>query len=370
MTAMTSAAHIVFARARARGDRRSRRASHAGVRRACAREWRSSYGWLLDRDGVVLEADRARLRRPASATWVALDDVSPALAIARSSASRTSASTSTRGVDWRALARRRMADAARATGAAARSTITMQLAGLRRSPKRARRAVAAALGVRSGRRCARAWRIERRWSKAQILEAYLNRVSVRGELQGVARGVAASLFGKAPSGLTRRRVLAARKPDRRAERRARGARRARACALAARRGRGSRTAPSSTALARNSRSTRPQSRRPLPSLAPQLARQLLREPGERVVTTLVARPCSAARATCLRVSSRSLARAQRRATARRSWSTTRRARCWRMSARPGGTRRALRRRRRARAASGGLDAETVPVRARLRATAT
>jgi len=45
-----------------------------------------------------------------------------------------------------------------------------------------------------------AWRIEARWSKAEILEAYLNRVSVRGELEGV--GAAASvLFGKAPHGL-------------------------------------------------------------------------------------------------------------------------------------------------------------------------
>jgi penicillin-binding protein 1C len=42
--------------------------------------------------------------------------------------------------------------------------------------------------------------IEDSWSKAQIFEAYLNLVSFRGELQGIA-AASYSLFGKAPSGL-------------------------------------------------------------------------------------------------------------------------------------------------------------------------
>jgi penicillin-binding protein 1C len=45
-----------------------------------------------------------------------------------------------------------------------------------------------------------AWLIERAWSKDQILEAYLNRVTFRGELQGID-AAAQTLFGKAPSGL-------------------------------------------------------------------------------------------------------------------------------------------------------------------------
>ena len=46
-----------------------------------------------------------------------------------------------------------------------------------------------------------AWALEARDSKAQILEAYLNLVTFRGELQG-PRAAAAVLFGKAPHGLT------------------------------------------------------------------------------------------------------------------------------------------------------------------------
>src|SRR5207244_6423026 len=39
------------------------------------------------------------------------------------------------------------------------------------------------------------------WSKAEILEAYLNLVTFRGELQGIA-SASRGLFGKQPHGLT------------------------------------------------------------------------------------------------------------------------------------------------------------------------
>jgi penicillin-binding protein 1C len=42
--------------------------------------------------------------------------------------------------------------------------------------------------------------LERRWTKAEILEAYLNLVSYRGELQGIA-AAARALFGKSPHGI-------------------------------------------------------------------------------------------------------------------------------------------------------------------------
>ena len=45
-----------------------------------------------------------------------------------------------------------------------------------------------------------AFAIERRWSKRQILEAYLNLVTYRGELQGVS-AAARVMFGKQPSGI-------------------------------------------------------------------------------------------------------------------------------------------------------------------------
>jgi penicillin-binding protein 1C len=46
-----------------------------------------------------------------------------------------------------------------------------------------------------------AWAIEKNWSKSEILEAYLNLVWFRGELQGVA-SASSVLFGKAPHGIT------------------------------------------------------------------------------------------------------------------------------------------------------------------------
>ena len=76
------------------------------------------------------------------------------------------------------------------------STITMQLAGLMTE------------GDRFGRRSFEeklaqfryALALEHRWSKQQILEAYLNLVPVRGELVGI-RAASLGLFGNAPDAL-------------------------------------------------------------------------------------------------------------------------------------------------------------------------
>ena len=43
-------------------------------------------------------------------------------------------------------------------------------------------------------------RLERRWSKQEILEAYLNLVTYRGELQGIG-AASRVMFGKAPHGI-------------------------------------------------------------------------------------------------------------------------------------------------------------------------
>jgi penicillin-binding protein 1C len=45
-----------------------------------------------------------------------------------------------------------------------------------------------------------AWEIEKRWSKAEVFEAYLNLVTFRGELQGIA-AASRGLFGKDHPGL-------------------------------------------------------------------------------------------------------------------------------------------------------------------------
>ncbi|MBI4014101.1 MAG: penicillin-binding protein 1C [Candidatus Rokubacteria bacterium] len=151
---------------------------------------------LLDRHGEVVHEVRVDPTRRRLA-WTPLAEVSPALQAA------VLASEDRRfyrhgGVDARALA----AAAARfLSGGPPRgaSTISMQVAalvdrgGTRRDGPRT-------LGQKWRQiRLARA--LESRWSKSEILEAYLNLVSFRGELGGVA-AASAILFDKAPHGLT------------------------------------------------------------------------------------------------------------------------------------------------------------------------
>jgi penicillin-binding protein 1C len=182
----------------------------------------SSEALLLDRYGDVIHEIRVdpwgrRLE------WASLGAISPALTIAVIQ-SEDRRFHQHGGVDWRALGFAAWSNlfSSHRRGA---STITMQLAAL--------------LGRRraNGRRTWRekweqmqnAWELERSWSKEQILEAYLNLVSYRGELQGVA-AAARGLFGKAPHGLNEADswILAAlvRSPNAAAERVA-----GRACAL-------------------------------------------------------------------------------------------------------------------------------------------
>jgi penicillin-binding protein 1C len=151
--------------------------------------------YLLDRHGEVVQVQRedySRRRLP----WVPLTQVSPALvqAIVQAEDRRF---TQHAGVDLRALAGAGAQDAAgRHRGA---STITMQLVAQldpALAPRRGRRSLLQKL-----RQVRSAWRLEAAWSKPQILEAYLNLVGFRGELQGV-NTAARALFGKTPAGLT------------------------------------------------------------------------------------------------------------------------------------------------------------------------
>jgi penicillin-binding protein 1C len=160
---------------------------------------------LLDRHGVPIQRVRLddRVRR---GDWVPLAEVSPALrhALVLGEDRRF---WEHGGVDWRALAAGAWAKAfdERTRGG---STLTMQLAALL-DPALARPA--------GGRGAADKWaqvraaqRLEERWSKSQILEAYLNAVPLRGELVGL-RAASLQLFGKQPSGLdeTEAAILAA-----------------------------------------------------------------------------------------------------------------------------------------------------------------
>jgi penicillin-binding protein 1C len=150
---------------------------------------------LLDRHGTPLQMLRidAQVRR---GPWLALAEISPALrtAIVLGEDRRFWAHG---GVDWRALAASAWANAfnQRTRGA---STLTMQLAGLT-DEQLMRPAQGRSVGQKLGQML-RAQQLESGWSKAQILEAYLNRVPLRGELVGVA-AAASQLFGKHASGL-------------------------------------------------------------------------------------------------------------------------------------------------------------------------
>jgi penicillin-binding protein 1C len=232
---------------------------------------------LLDRDGTPLAEIRVDLTRRRLA-WVSLSEVSPALekAIVLAEDRRF---YSHAGVDWRALASAAWDNLRRARPRGA-STITMQLAA-QIDP-----GLAAARGGRTFAqkvRQARAAReIEARWSKRQILEAYLNLTSFRGELQGV-HAAARGLFGKHPGGLDtdEARLLAALVA---APNAAPPAVARRACASAG----VARTSEECMRLERVA-SLALAGRTPIRArfdAAPHLAHALLEQPGARLVTTL------------------------------------------------------------------------------------
>jgi penicillin-binding protein 1C len=157
--------------------------------------YRASDSVLLDRHGEPIQSlriDLAARRLP----WVALDGISPALGAAVMQA-EDQRFLQHDGVDigalgkaaWDNLFRRRPRGA---------STITMQLA--------AQLDPALQPGA-AGRSWTQKWdqikaarELDQAWTKPQIMEAYLNLVTFRGELQGVG-AAARGLFNKAPSGL-------------------------------------------------------------------------------------------------------------------------------------------------------------------------
>ena len=157
--------------------------------------YRPSDAVLLDRHGTPLQnlrVDMTVRRLP----WVPLDGVSPALtqAVLQAEDQRFYEHG---GVDVQAIGKAAWDNLFRSRARGA-STITMQLASLLEPALQPRQ------GVRSwGQKwdqAAAARELEARWRKPQILEAYLNLVTFRGELQGIA-AASQSLFSKTPSGL-------------------------------------------------------------------------------------------------------------------------------------------------------------------------
>jgi penicillin-binding protein 1C len=234
---------------------------------------------LLDRNGEVIQELRVdpTVRRLG---WISLTEISPALQAAVIAA-EDKRFYSHGGADWASLAAALSGVFASPRGA---STITMQLASKltpELQPVSGHRSL-----VQKVRQIRAARNLERNWSKSQILEAYLNLVSFRGELQGIG-AASAGLFDKRPHGLdeTEAAILASliRSPQARPEQVA-----ARASLLA----HSLRWGMDSARI--SARSAAALSRRyviqPEVALAPQAA-QLLVRPGapERVQSTLDAR---------------------------------------------------------------------------------
>jgi penicillin-binding protein 1C len=154
----------------------------------------SSEALILDRYGEVIHEMRIDLmgRR---LDWKNLQEISPSLqrAVIQSEDRRFYQHSV---VDWRALSYAFLTNwfSAHPRGA---STITMQLAALIEK----RRPIPARYNWRQKwLQLQKAREIEQRWSKSEILEAYLNLISFRGELQGVT-AAARGLFEKEPHGL-------------------------------------------------------------------------------------------------------------------------------------------------------------------------
>lgn len=245
--------------------------------------FRSSDAVLYDRHGEALQQLRRNLNER-RLSWITLDDISPALRTALI-ASEDRRFYQHSGVDWGAIAASAWGNAwnSRTRGA---STITMQLAGLldeqlrrRSAPRSVTQKVSQIIVAHS---------LEQHWRKDQILEAYLNLVSFRGELVGV-HALSRVLFGKHPSGLNQSEAAIAvaliREPNASPAKVSE-----RACAILKEQG-----APQACnglqgrtelVLARAVARDEVNGAAPLPQLAPHLGRILLKDAGQQVVSTL------------------------------------------------------------------------------------
>ncbi|MBF0459949.1 MAG: penicillin-binding protein 1C [Magnetococcales bacterium] len=156
---------------------------------------------LLDRHGAPLhQLRRDETRRQLA--WTPLAEISPAL-VQSVLAAEDHRFWQHGGVAWQAVIGAVWDRLFRGVQRGA-STVTMQLAALLDPHLRA------STGRRSWStkwaQMQAAWALEKNWSKAQILEAYLNLVTFRGELQGIL-AASQSLFDKQPSGLERAEAL-------------------------------------------------------------------------------------------------------------------------------------------------------------------
>jgi len=158
--------------------------------------YRRTDALLLDRRRRVIQQVRVS-HTGRRVDWTALEDVSPAarLAILHAEDQRFYRH---HGVDWWAVGSALIGGLSGKPVRGA-STISMQLATLLDQDLQGRNG-RKSLGSK-WKQIRTALALEADWSKAEILEAYLNLVTFRGELQGIA-SASRGLFGKQPHGLT------------------------------------------------------------------------------------------------------------------------------------------------------------------------
>ncbi|MEN6467814.1 MAG: penicillin-binding protein 1C [Smithella sp.] len=150
---------------------------------------------LLDRHGALLHELRTD-KEGRRLDWTALNDISPSLKAAVI-CSEDKRFYSHAGVDYKAFGAAALGFLS-GSGLRGASTITMQLASflnkgieVKKKQRTLQQKTTQILMARE---------IEARWSKNEILEAYLNLVTFRGEYAGIA-AASQGLFGKNPHGL-------------------------------------------------------------------------------------------------------------------------------------------------------------------------
>jgi penicillin-binding protein 1C len=166
-------------------------------------ETKASEAWLLDRHGAPLHRLRVD-KQSRRGEWIALQDMSPALRTAMV-LSEDKRFYEHSGVDWKAVSSAAWGNLfnQRTRGA---STLSMQLASLIDEGPRSGNERKNIFG-KAGQAIS-ATQLERSWRKDQILEAYLNLVPFRGEIQGID-ALSRTLFGKAAHGLDAREAAIA-----------------------------------------------------------------------------------------------------------------------------------------------------------------
>jgi len=156
---------------------------------------------LLDRHGEIIHELRMDFKQR-RLDWTPLRDISPALkeAVIAAEDRRFYAHS---GIDLQALGAA-LFQGLTSSGMRGASTISMQLVALLErdlQPGKGRKSI-----WQKGKQVLAAWELERVWSKDEILEAYLNLITFRGELQGIS-AASRGLFGKDPHGLDRSEAL-------------------------------------------------------------------------------------------------------------------------------------------------------------------